>query len=132
MSISDPIANMLTKIRNGLHAKKETVDIPASKLGERILDIFKNEGYIEAFRLLKDTHQGTLKVYLKYADQEAPAIRGLKRISRPGLRVHVRYDKILRVLNGLGTAVISTSKGVMTGREARKQKIGGEVLCYIW
>ena len=132
MSLTDPIAHLLTKIRNASRAHKETVDIAASKLSERILEIFKSEGYIEAFRLLKDTAQGTLKVYLKYEDNQKSSIIGIKRISKPGLRVYVKYDAIPRVLNGLGTAVISTSKGVMTDRDARKQKIGGEVLCYIW
>ena len=131
MSLTDPISNLLTNIRNAAHTQKETVDIPASKLGEKILGIFKNDGYIEDFRLLKDNKQGTLKVYLKY-DNKQSAIIGLKRISRPGLRVYARQGKIPRVISGLGTAVISTSKGVITDKEARKNKVGGEVLCYIW
>ena len=132
MSLNDPISNMLTNIRNAAHVKKETVDVPASKLSGKVLEIFKSDGYIENFRLLKNNAQGTLKVYLKYQKNKESIIIGLKRISRPGLRVYVKHDKIPRVLNGLGTAVISTSKGVMTDRDARKQKIGGEVLCYIW
>ena len=131
MSLTDPISNLLTNIRNAAHTQKETVDIPASKLGEKILGIFKNDGYIEDFRLLKDNKQGTLKVYLRY-DNKQSAIIGLKRISRPGLRVYARQGKIPRVISGLGTAVISTSKGVITDKEARKNKVGGEVLCYIW
>ena len=132
MSLTDPISNLLTKIRNAAQAKKETVDAPASKLSANILEIFKDDGYIEAYRLLKDTKQGTLKIYLKYENNNKSSIIGIKKISKPGLRVYVRHDKIPRVLNGLGTAVISTSKGLMTDRESRKQKIGGEVLCYIW
>lgn len=131
MSVSDPIADTLTIIRNAIHARKETVEFPASKLLERILDIFKNDGYIEDFRLLKDDKQGLLKVYLKYENNK-PVIMGLKRISRPGLRVYTDKMKIPRVLNGLGTAILSTSRGVITNREARKLKVGGEVICAIW
>ena len=109
---------------------KESVDIPASKLAGKILEIFKQDGYIEDVRLMKDNVQGTYKVYLKY-QKKKPAIMGLKRISKPGLRVYKQFDSVPRVLNGLGTAVISTSKGVMNDREARKLKVGGEVLCYI-
>ena len=130
MSVSDPIADTLTIIRNALRARKETVEFPASKLLERVAHIFKNDGYIEDYRLLKDEKQGILKVYLKYEGNK-PAIMGIKRISRPGLRVYADNNRIPKVLNGLGTAVLSTSKGVMTNREARKLKIGGEVLCYI-
>ena len=131
MSVSDPIADTLTIIRNATHVRKETVEFRASKLLERILSIFKNDGYIEDFRLLKDDKQGILKVYLKY-DNNKPVIMGIKRISRPGLRVYADNGKIPRILNGLGTAVLSTSKGVISDREARKLKIGGEVLCAIW
>ncbi len=131
MSLSDPIANMLTIIRNGMQAKKDSVDVPASKLIGKILEIFKNDDYLEDFRLMKNNIQGTYKIYLKYENQK-PSIIGLKRISKPGLRVYAPQDKIPRVLNGLGTAVLSTSKGVLSGTEARKQKVGGEVLCYIW
>ena len=131
MSVSDPIADTLTIIRNALRAHKETVEFPASKLLERVMHIFKNDGYVEDFRLLKDDKQGILKVYLKYADNK-PAIIGIKRVSRPGLRVYADNGRIPRVLNGLGTAVLSTSKGVISDREARKLKIGGEVVCYIW
>jgi len=131
MSITDPISNLLTVIRNATMVQKETVDIPASKLSANILEIFKNDGYIENYRELKDTAQGTLKIYLKY-DAENPIIRGLKKISRPGYRVYVNHNNIPRVLNGLGTAIISTSKGVISDKDARKLKIGGEVLCHIW
>ena len=131
MSLNDPIANMLTIIRNALQVRKETVDIPASKVIGRILEIFKDEGYVEDFRLLKNDVQGTYKVYLKYEGKK-PAIIGLKRISKSGLRVYAQREKLPRVLNGLGTAVISTSKGVLSNHEARKLNVGGEVICYIW
>jgi len=131
MSVSDPIADTLTILRNAANAHKETVEFPASKLLGRMMAIFKNDGYIEDFRLLKDKSQGLLKVYLKYENTK-PLILGLKRVSRPGLRVYTDNDRIPKVLNGLGTAVISSSKGLVTDREARKLKIGGEVLCYIW
>jgi small subunit ribosomal protein S8 len=131
MSVSDPIANALTVVRNAQNARHETVEFPASKLLERVMDIFKNDGYIEDYRLLKDNKQGILKVYLKY-DNNKPSIMGIKRISRPGLRVYADNDSIPRVLNGLGTAVLSTSRGLISDREARKLKIGGEVICYIW
>lgn len=131
MSLSDPISNLLTIIRNGIQVNKETVDIPASKMTGKILEIFKADGYIEDFRLMKDSTQGSYKVYLKYDDKE-PVIIGLKRISRPGLRVYAQKNEVPRVLNGLGTAVISTSKGVVSDREARKMNVGGEVLCYVW
>ncbi len=132
MSITDPIADFLTVVRNAVSAKKETVDVPASKLIEKILKIFKEDGYVEDYRLLKDTTQGTLKVYLKYQPSKKPVITGLRRISKPGLRIYARGDKLPRVLNGLGTAVLSTSKGILRDREARKLKVGGEVVCYVW
>ena len=132
MSISDPVSNMLTIVRNAVHAKKETADVPASKLLEKALGIMKNDGYIADVRLLKDSKQGTLKVYLKYSTDKKSAIMGIKRISKPGLRVYAPGDKLPKVLNGLGTAVISTSKGVITNREARKLNVGGEVLFYVW
>lgn len=131
MSLNDPISDLLTTIRNGVGADKETVDIPASKLNGRILEIFKSDGYIEDVRLMKNNTQGTFKVYLKYENKK-PAIMGLRRISKSGLRVYRKNDELPHVLNGLGTAVLSTSKGVITDREARKLKVGGEILCYIW
>lgn len=131
MSISDPIANALTNIRNAIHAKKETLDVPASKFVGKMLGIFKADGYIEDFRLMKNNSQGTFKIYLRYINK-SPAIIGLRRISRPGLRKYVDNTKVPHVLNGLGTAVISTSKGVLTDREARKLSVGGELICYIW
>ncbi len=132
MSLSDPISNLISNVRNAVHARKETVDIPASKLSARILEICKSDGYIEDFRLLKDNKQGILKVYLKYEKSRKPAIIGFKRISKPSLRIYAPYGELPRVLNGLGVAILSTSRGVMSDREARKHKIGGEVLCYLW
>jgi len=132
MSLTDPLSNLITNIKNAVRAKKETVDVPASRLGQKILEICKNDGYIEDFRLLKDNKQGILKIYLKYEKNKKPAITDFKRVSKPGLRIYVEHDEVPRVLSGLGIAMISTSKGVMTDREARKHKIGGEVLCYVW
>lgn len=129
--LNDPISCLLTNIRNAIMVRKETVDVPASRLNGRILDIFKNDGYIEDYRLMKDSVQGTFKVYLKYENKK-PSIIGLKRVSKPGCRVYSDRTEIPRVINGMGTAVISTSKGVLNDREARKLKIGGEVICYIW
>lgn len=131
MSLNDPISNLLTILRNGKQVRKETVDVPASKMTEKILEIFKNAGYIEDFRLMKTNVQGSYKVYLRYENRKS-IITGLQRISRPGLRVYKQKNEIPRVLNGLGTAVISTSKGVVDDREAKKMNVGGEVLCYIW
>ena len=131
MSVSDPIADTLTIIRNAVHVRKETVEFPASKLLERILVIFKSDGYIEDFRLLKDDKQGILKVYLKY-ENEKPVIMGIKRVSRPGLRIYRKSDKLPRPLNGAGISVVSTSKGIMSNREARKLGLGGEVLGEVW
>lgn len=131
MAVSDPIANMLTIIRNALKVRKETVDVPASKLIEKILKIFKQDGFIEDYRLVKDNKQGIIKIFLKYENKKS-VISGLKRVSRSGLRVYTSGTEIPRVLSGLGKAIISTSKGVIDDKEARKLKIGGEVLCYIW
>lgn len=131
MSLNDPISNLLTIIRNGIQIRKETVDIPASKIGGNILQIFKDDGYIEDFRLMKNNVQGTFKVYLKYEGKNS-VITGIERVSKSGLRVYAEAANIPRVLNGLGTAVLSTSKGVISGKEAKKLNIGGEVLCQIW
>lgn len=131
MSLNDPISNALTNMRNAITVRKETVDVPASKITGKILEIFKGHGYVEDFKLMKDNAQGTFKVYLKYNGRKS-AIVGLKRISKPGLRVYAQNDSIPRVLNGLGSAVLSTSKGILDDKQARKLKIGGEVLCYIW
>ncbi len=131
MALTDPISDALTVIRNAVLTQKETADVRASQLMGRILEIFKEDGYIEDFKLLKTSAQGNYKIYFKYVGKKSGII-GLKRISKPGLRIYINKDRIPRVINGLGTAVISTSKGVITDKEARKQKVGGEVLCYIW
>lgn len=132
MSMTDPIANMLNMIRNANARKLLTVDVPASKLEQAILEIFKNSGYIDNFRFIEDKKQGVLRVYLKYMDKYTPAIVGLKRVSKSGLRIYAKKGKVPQVLNGLGTAVISTSKGLLTDKQAREQNLGGEVLCFIW
>jgi small subunit ribosomal protein S8 len=131
MSLSDPIANMLTLIRNGIKAKHEKVDIPHSKMLTALADIMKKEGYIDNFRVLKDTRQGVLRVYLRYVNKKSVVI-GLKRASRPGLRFYAGAKSIPRVLRGKGMAVLTTSKGLMTDAQAREANIGGEILCYVW
>jgi len=130
--MTDPIADMLTRIRNALQAKKEEVDIPSSKLKLRIAEILKEEGYIKDFKLIQDAKQGIIRIFLKYDEYGEPVISGLKRISKPGRRIYVSKDKIPRVMRGLGIAILTTSKGVMTDREARKMGVGGEVICYVW
>ena len=132
MTLTDPIAQGLTCIRNAYMAKKATLDISASKLLGHILEILKREEYIDNFKLLQDTKQGNFRIYLKYDAQGNSVITGVKRISKPGLRVYVKNDKIPRVLRGFGMAVLSTSGGLMTDKEARLQKKGGEILFYIW
>ncbi len=132
MAVTDSVADMLTIIRNGSFAKKEAVEVRGSKLSEEILGIFKKERFISNFKLMKDNKQGVLRVYLKYAKDGSPGILGIKRISKPGLRVYKKIDELPKVYGGLGSAVISTSKGLMTDSEARTKKLGGEVLCYIW
>lgn len=131
MSLSDPIANMLTIIRNGARAKKEKVDIPHGKILTAIAELMKQEGYIDNYRVIKDSKQGILRVYLKYINKKSVIIN-LKRVSRPGLRIYADAQKIPRVLRGKGTAILTTSKGLMTDTQAIESKIGGEVLCYIW
>jgi small subunit ribosomal protein S8 len=132
MVMTDPIADMLTRIRNANQMKHKTVNMPASKLKAEILGVLKQEGYIVDFERVNDGVQGTLKVTLKYSKTEERIIRGLKKISKPGLRVYAKTDDIPKVLNGLGIAIISTSKGLMTDRVARSQKVGGEVIAYVW
>jgi len=132
MVMTDPIADMLTRIRNANQMKHKTVDMPASRLKAEVLAVLKQEGYITDFERLNDGVQGTLKVTLKYLENDARVIRGLKKISKPGLRVYAKTDELPKVLNGLGIAIISTSRGLMTDRAARIQKIGGEVLAYVW
>lgn len=132
MVLTDPIADMLTRIRNALRAEKEEVTIPASKLKLEIARILRKEGYINDFQYIEDGKQGLLKIYLKYTPEGEPVISGLKKVSKPGGRIYVPKDKIPRVLNGLGIAILSTSKGVLTDREARRLGVGGELLCFIW
>ena len=132
MGMTDPVADMLTRIRNGSKAGKRWVDIPASKLKKELAKILTEEHFIEKFHVVDDNRQGELRVFLKYDNEEKPLIRGIKRISKPGLRRYVNADKLPRVLNGLGIAVVSTSSGVMTDRDARKKGVGGEVICYVW
>lgn len=132
MAITDSVANMLTVIRNGSFAKKEVVEVKGSKLSEEILNIFKKENFILNYKLIKDNKQGILRVYLKYFKDGTPAILGIKRVSKPGLRIYKQAGELSKVYGGLGLAVISTSKGLMTDNEAREKKVGGEVLCYIW
>lgn len=130
--VTDTIADMLTRIRNANQMRYEEVKIPASKIKSEIARILKEEGFIKDYKLVKDDVQGTLVLTLKYTEKKERVITGLKRISKPGLRVYVQNSEIPKVLNGLGIAIISTSKGIMTDKEARKENIGGEVLAYIW
>lgn len=132
MSMTDPIADFLTRIRNAQIAKFSKVDIPASNILKEMSRILMEEGYIQNYTIIEDDKQGTVRIYLKYSDQKQAAISGLKRISRPGLRRYVNMTDVPRVLNGLGIAILSTSKGIMTDRRAKRENVGGEVLCYIW
>jgi len=132
MVINDPIADMLTRIRNALVARHDAVNIPASNMKKAIAKILLDEGYVKSIDFIDDGLQGQIKISLKYAQGKASVIKGLKRISKPGLRVYAKNDEIPKVLGGLGIAVISTSKGVMTDRTARTNGVGGEVLAYIW
>jgi small subunit ribosomal protein S8 len=131
MSMTDPIADLFTRIRNGLMVGHSKIDIPSSRMKIRIVEILKEEGYILSFRNYEDSKQGILRVYLKYQDDD-PVITGIKRISKPGRRSYVGRERIPNVLNGLGTAIISTSSGVITDRECKEKGIGGEVLGYVW
>ena len=132
MNITDPIAYMLTRIRNANSSKHKTVDIPASKLKLGIAEILTNEGYVKSYEEIKDDAQGIIRITLKYDEKGTRVIDGLKRISKPGLKVYAGKEELPKVLNGLGIAIISTSKGLMTDKEARNAGIGGEVLAYIW
>ena len=132
MQITDPIADMLTRIRNAGSAKHETVDVPASKMKKAIAEILLNEGYIKSFQIIDDGTQGIIRITLKYLPGKEKVISGLRRVSKPGLRVYVGADELPRVLRGLGIAIVSTSKGVMTDKAARAAHIGGEVLAFVW
>ena len=132
MHITDPIADMLTRIRNANNAKHDTVDIPASNMKKAIAQILEDEGYIKAYQVVDDGTQGTIRITLKYTAGKEKVITGLRRVSKPGLRVYVGADELPRVLRGLGIAIISTSKGVMTDKAARAAHVGGEVLAFVW
>ena len=134
MSMSDPIADFLTRIRNAHMAKKDFVDIPSSNIRIRILYVLKEEKFIRDYILIKNSSQKlkTLRVFLKYDDNDFPVIHGIDRVSSPGCRRYVSYDKIPKVLNGLGVSIVTTSKGVMSNKKAKKLKVGGEVLCNVW
>jgi small subunit ribosomal protein S8 len=130
--MSDPLADMLTRIRNATSAKHGKVDIPASKIKVSLAKILKDEGYIKNYKVLRDRHHGTLRVYIKYDQANQGIITGLERVSKPGRRVYVNKKDIPFVLNGMGICVLSTSKGILTDREARKENVGGELLCNVW
>ena len=132
MQITDPIADMLTRIRNANTAKHETVDIPASNMKKAIAEILNNEGYIKGYQIIEDGKQGVIRVTLKYTSNKEKVISGIKRVSKPGLRMYAPADELPRVLKGLGIAIISTSKGIMTDKQARAEHVGGEVLAFVW
>ena len=132
MVMTDPIADFLTRIRNANMVMHEKVEIPASKTKIALAEILKNEGFIKDYEQIEDGKQGVIRVYLKYGPNREKVISGLKRISKPGLKVYCKKDEIPKVLGGLGIAIISTSKGIMTDKEARKHGLGGEVICYVW
>ena len=132
MNTTDPIADMLTRIRNANSAKHKTVDVPSSKMKTAIAEILFKEGYIKSFEIISDENQGIIRITLKYDEKGTRVIDGIKRISKPGLRVYANKEELPKVLNGLGTAIISTSKGLKTDKEAREAGVGGEVLAYIW
>lgn len=132
MVMTDPIADMLTRIRNANTVKHEKLELPASKMKKDIADILKREGFVKDYEFIEDNKQGVLRIFLKYGVNEEHVITGIKRISKPGLRVYAKADQVPRVLNGLGIAIVSTSKGVLSDKEARNQAVGGEVLAYIW
>lgn len=132
MQMSDVIADMLTRIRNANDAKHATVDIPASNMKKAIAEILTNEGYIKGYQVLDDGKQGAIRITLKYGANKQKVLRGLKRVSKPGLRIYAGYEDMPKVMSGLGIAIVSTSKGLMTDKQARAAKIGGEVLAFVW
>ena len=132
MQITDPIADMLTRIRNANSSKHESVDVPASNMKKAIAEILLQEGYIKNYQYIFDGKQGILRITLKYGPNKTKVISGLKRVSKPGLRIYAGKDELPKVLKGLGIVIVSTSKGIMTDKEARKQNIGGEVLAFVW
>ncbi len=132
MTVTDPIADFLNRIMNGQRARFDKVDIPASRMKASLARILKDEGYIKNFKVVRDNKQGMIRVHLKYIDTREAAITGVKRVSRPGRRLYVGHDEIPRVMNGLGINILSTSKGIITDRQARKEHTGGELLCSVW
>ena len=132
MTISDPIADMLTRIRNAIIARHDFVLVPASRMKLSVARILREEGFISDYEVLRGKPQRTIKIFLKYSDKKQPVLSGLERVSKPGLRVYVQRQEIPRVYGGLGIAIISTPKGVITGRQAWHQELGGELLCYVW
>ena len=132
MAMTDPIADMLTRVRNALTASHERVDIPSSKLKINIAKVLKTEGYVKNFKIVSDGRHRYIRVFLKYDEGGSPAIEGLKRVSKPSQRIYRGYDEIDRIMNGYGVNIVSTSKGIMTDLEARKMRVGGEVLCSVW
>ena len=132
MTVSDPIADMLTRIRNANIVRHESLEIPASNIKKEIAEILKNEGFVKNVEYVEDDKQGIIRVFLKYGSNNERVITGLKRISKPGLRVYAKRDELPKVLNGLGVALISTSEGLLTDKEARNKNVGGEVLAYVW
>lgn len=132
MALTDPIADMLTVLRNASRAKKDIVEVKNSSFAEEIIKILKKERFISNYKLIKDSKQGLLRVYLKYSKSGSPSFLGIKRISKPGLRIYKRKDELPKVYGGLGIAILSTSKGLMTDNEAREKRLGGEVICYTW
>lgn len=132
MALTDPIADMLTMIRNASSARKEVVEVKNSRLSEEIMKIFKKEGFISNYKIIKDSKQGLLRIYLKYLKTGTPCILGIKQISKSGLRIYKKADEVSKVYGGLGIAVISTSKGLMTDSDAREHGLGGEMLCQVW
>lgn len=132
MQITDPIADLLTRIRNANSAKHETVDVPASNIKKAIVEILNEEGYIKGYQVIEDGKQGVIRITLKYGSKNEKVISGLKRVSKPGLRYYASAEELPRVLKGLGIAIVSTSKGIMTDKQARAQHIGGEVLAFVW
>lgn len=132
MSMTDPVADLLTRLRNASKERHEKVEIPASRLKANVVRVLKEEGYIKNFRLQREEGKPTIKIYLKYTEAGASVIQGIKRISRPGLRKYSSYETMPKPLSGAGIAIVSTSRGVMTGNRARTQKVGGEILCEVW
>ncbi|MDY2738108.1 30S ribosomal protein S8 [Intestinibacter sp.] len=132
MTMTDPIADMLTRIRNANTVKHETVDVPASNIKKEIVRILLEEGFVRGYDVIEDEKQGIIRIQLKYGQAGEKVIQGIKRISKPGMRVYTNAHEIPKVLNGLGIAIISTSKGILTDKQARKENVGGEVICYVW